>query len=113
MIENYIGKPIKCDCGKEHRSRMDVIEIKKGVIENELVVFLKENGYKRLTVVCDKNTYRVVWSSWQATGWRETLKDLCGCPPFLPASCERTRKGCRKTSWPFREKKKSGRMTAA
>ena len=59
MIENYIGKPIKCDCGKEHRSRMDVIEIKKGVIENELVVFLKENGYKRLTVVCDKNTYRV------------------------------------------------------
>ena len=59
MIENYIGKPIKCDCGKEHRSRMDVIEIKKGVIENELVAFLKENGYKRLTVVCDKNTYRV------------------------------------------------------
>ena len=59
MIENYIRKEIDCDCGRKHSSRTDVIEIKKGVIETSLVSFLNENGYKRLTVVCDKNTYRV------------------------------------------------------
>lgn len=59
MIENYISKTIDCECGQKHSSRVETIEIKANVIENEMIEFLKKGGYKRLTVVCDKNTYRV------------------------------------------------------
>ena len=59
MIEQYIAKSIDCSCGRTHRSRVETIEIKENVIEHELVDFLKSKGYKKLTVVCDKNTYRV------------------------------------------------------
>lgn len=59
MIEQYIAKSIACACGKPHRSRVETIEIKPNVIEGELIDFLKSKAYKKLTVVCDKNTYRV------------------------------------------------------
>lgn len=59
MIEQYVSKSIACDCGRTHISRVEKIEIAKNVIENELIDFLKSKGYKKLTVVCDKNTYRV------------------------------------------------------
>lgn len=59
MIEQYIAKSIACACGKTHRSRVETIEIKPNVIEHELIDFLKSKAYKKLTVVCDKNTYRV------------------------------------------------------
>lgn len=59
MIEQYISKKIDCACGRPHRSRVEVIEIKKDVIEHEMIAFLEKGGYKRLTVVCDNNTYRV------------------------------------------------------
>ena len=58
MIEQYIGRTINCDCGKAHSSKVETIEIKKDVIEHQMVNFLKRKGYKKLTVVCDKNTYR-------------------------------------------------------
>ncbi len=59
MIEQYIAKTINCSCGRVHSSRVETIEIKENVIELSLAPFLKEKGYKRLTVACDKNTYRV------------------------------------------------------
>lgn len=59
MIEQYISKKIKCSCGREHKSRVEKIVIKHDVINNELIDFLKENQYHKLTVVCDKNGYRV------------------------------------------------------
>jgi len=59
MIEQYISRSIDCACGRKHRSRVETIEIKKNVIEHEMVDFLQSKGYKKLTVVCDKNTYRV------------------------------------------------------
>ncbi|MBQ8311547.1 MAG: iron-containing alcohol dehydrogenase [Clostridia bacterium] len=59
MIERYLSKTIACTCGKTHRSRVETIEIKRGVIGRELIAFLKEKGYNKLTVVCDRNTYRV------------------------------------------------------
>lgn len=59
MIEQYIAKDIKCTCGKNHKSRVETIVIKNGVIQNELISFMKETGYKKLTVVCDKKSYRV------------------------------------------------------
>lgn len=59
MIEKYIGKTIQCACGKEHKSKVETIVIQKGVIDNELIAFLKDHGYQRLTVVCDKKSYRV------------------------------------------------------
>ena len=59
MIEQFISKTISCSCGRTHSSRVETIEIKSNVIEREMLAFLKEKGYKKLTVVCDKNTYRV------------------------------------------------------
>jgi len=59
MIENYIARTIDCECGKSHSSNVETIVINNGVIENELVDFLKKNGYKRLTVVCDNKSYAV------------------------------------------------------
>ena len=59
MIENYIAKTIPCACGREHRSKVETIIIKDGVIENELIDFLLKNDYRRLTVVCDTKGYAV------------------------------------------------------
>lgn len=59
MIEQYIAKSIDCACGKPHRSRVETIEIKQNVIEREMIDFLQSKDYKKLTVVCDQNTYRV------------------------------------------------------
>lgn len=59
MIEQYISKQIECSCGKVHKSRVEKIVIKKGVINNEFIEFLKQNNYNKLTVVCDKNTFGV------------------------------------------------------
>ena len=42
-----------------HTSRVETIVIKNGVINNELIAFIKENGYKKLTVVCDGRSYAV------------------------------------------------------
>ena len=58
MIEQYIGRTIDCDCGKAHSSNVEAIVIEKDVIEHQMVDFLKRKSYKKLTVVCDKNTYR-------------------------------------------------------
>lgn len=57
MIENYIARTIDCACGKKHQSRVETIVIKKNVISNELVEFIKANGFKKLTVVCDRKSY--------------------------------------------------------
>lgn len=59
MIEQYIAKSIDCACGRSHRSRVETIEINQNVIEREMIGFLKAKGYRKLTVVCDQNTYRV------------------------------------------------------
>lgn len=59
MIEQYISKSIDCACGQTHRSKVETIKIEPDVIEHGLVDYLKEKGYKKLTVVCDKNTWRV------------------------------------------------------
>ena len=59
MIENYIAKSVDCACGRPHRSKTEHIAIRQGVIDGALIPFLLERGYKRLTVVCDENTYRV------------------------------------------------------
>lgn len=59
MIEKYIAKSVKCTCGRVHQSRVETIVINNNVIENEFINYIKNNGYKRLTVVCDRNTYRI------------------------------------------------------
>lgn len=59
MIENYVARTIECECGKIHRSNVEKIVIKEKVIENELVEFIEQNGYKKITLVCDKKGYAV------------------------------------------------------
>lgn len=58
MIEKYIKKSVQCKCGKVHRSRVETIVIKDDAASKELMDFLMQNGYGRITVVCDKNGYR-------------------------------------------------------
>lgn len=59
MIEQYIAKSIDCACGKVHKSRVEEIIIEHDVIHNGMINYLKKEGYSRLTVVCDKNGYRI------------------------------------------------------
>ena len=59
MIENYISKSIDCECGRPHQSNVETVEIKKGVIDTELAQYIKRGNYRKLTVVCDKKTYKV------------------------------------------------------
>lgn len=59
MIENYIGKTINCSCGKTHTGKVEKIVIKKDVVKNELVQYLTENNFKKITLVCDKKGYEV------------------------------------------------------
>ncbi len=59
MIENYVAKTLDCECGKTHRSNVEKIVIKEKVIENELTDFIKQNGYKKITLICDKKGYAV------------------------------------------------------
>ena len=41
MIEQYIGKSIRCPCGKTHRSRVELARVGQNVIEKDLIEFLK------------------------------------------------------------------------
>lgn len=59
MIENLIAKTINCECGKKHKSNVNNIYIKEKVIENELVSFIKQNGYQKITLICDKKGFKV------------------------------------------------------
>ena len=59
MIEQYIGRSIDCTCGRTHRSGVETIEICHDAIDRALMDFLKNEGFRKLTVVCDRNTYRV------------------------------------------------------
>lgn len=59
MIENYVAKTIQCDCGKIHRSNVEKIVIKEGVVQNELLDFINQNGYKKITLICDWKGYEV------------------------------------------------------
>lgn len=59
MIENLIARTIDCECGKRHKSNVNNIYIKENVIENQLVDCIKQNGYKKITLVCDKKGFKV------------------------------------------------------
>ncbi len=59
MIENLIAKTIDCECGKPHRSNVDYIFIKEGVVEKELLDFIRANNYNKITLVCDKKGYEI------------------------------------------------------
>lgn len=59
MIENYVNKTINCACGKTHRSQVEKVVISSTAIEVELVDFIKQNGYDKITVICDQKSYAV------------------------------------------------------
>lgn len=59
MIENYINKSVECVCGRVHTSNLEKIVIKENAIQTDLIPYIQENGYKKITLVCDKNGYAV------------------------------------------------------
>lgn len=85
MIEQYIGKTISCACGREHRSKAEAIVIEKDVISHGLIDFLKNNNYRRLTVVCDGKSYPVageaVCKALEKNGIGYTLHIFQNSPP--------------------------------
>ncbi|MCI8327561.1 MAG: sn-glycerol-1-phosphate dehydrogenase [Lachnospiraceae bacterium] len=66
QLEQYLGKPLECNCGHEHKTLLKKIDISKGALER-LPALIKELGYQHIFVVCDINT-------WKAAG--ETVVQL-------------------------------------
>jgi glycerol-1-phosphate dehydrogenase [NAD(P)+] len=57
--EKYLGKKIKCNCGKEHFVSIRDIVVSKNALEN-IVDILKKNGFNNnFHVVADINTYNI------------------------------------------------------
>ena len=72
-LNSYIGKELKCSCGRIHSSNVKAVDIDAGAVER-LPGFLTENAYKNIFLVADRNT-------WKAAGervWEElTQAGLC------------------------------------
>lgn len=57
-IEKYLNTPLECSCGRTHFVPIKIAEVGNGVINN-VPKYMKEFGYVKPYIVCDKNTYRV------------------------------------------------------
>ena len=55
-INDFLGKPIICKCGKEHKIDLKKVDIEQGA-KDRISNVINELGYKHLFVVCDVNTY--------------------------------------------------------
>lgn len=55
-INEFLGKPIECKCGKEHRINLKKVDIGQGS-KDRVGDVINELGYKHIFVVCDVNTY--------------------------------------------------------
>lgn len=60
QLEQYLGKPMACSCGHEHRTMLKKIDIEKGALKR-LPGLIQEMGYAHVFMVCDVNT-------WEAAG---------------------------------------------
>lgn len=60
QLEQYLGKPMTCSCGHEHRTLLKKIDIEKGALKR-LPGLIQEMGYAHVFMVCDVNT-------WEAAG---------------------------------------------
>ncbi len=60
QLEQYLGKPMACSCGHEHRTLLKKIDIEKGALKR-LPGPIQEMGYAHVFMVCDVNT-------WEAAG---------------------------------------------
>ncbi len=60
QLEQYLGKPMACSCGHEHRTLLKKIDIEKGALKR-LPGLIQEMGYAHVFMVCDVNT-------WEAAG---------------------------------------------
>lgn len=60
QLEQYLGKPMECGCGHEHKTRLKKIDIEKGALQR-LPEHIREMGYHYIFMVCDVNT-------WEAAG---------------------------------------------
>lgn len=68
-LNSYIGKEIKCSCGRTHSSTVKAVDIDAGAVVR-LPGFLKKMGYKNIFLVADINT-------WKAAGAR-AFEELTG-----------------------------------
>ena len=66
QLSQYLGKPMECSCGHEHKTLLKRIDIDKGAL-NRLPGHITELGYHHIFMVCDVNT-------WKAAG--ETVAKL-------------------------------------
>lgn len=48
-----------CSCKKEHNIEIDTILLEEGAVK-KLPGILKDTGFKKLTMICDENTYEAV-----------------------------------------------------
>ena len=59
MTENFVSKQIDCACGRKHRSSVERVVISDTAISVGLREFLREEGFGRITMICDDKSYAV------------------------------------------------------
>jgi glycerol-1-phosphate dehydrogenase [NAD(P)+] len=58
VLQDYLGKTFTCDCGKEHSTVIERVEIGKDALAT-LPSHLRDFGYTNPYVVCDEITYSI------------------------------------------------------
>lgn len=57
-VDKYLNVPLECDCGRTHFAPIKACCIGSGAI-NRLPDYVKEYGYKKPYILCDKITYQI------------------------------------------------------
>ena len=65
-INQYIGKQIRCSCGRIHETTVKCIDIARGAA-GRLAGHIRELGYTKVFLAADENTWRAAGrAAWQA-----------------------------------------------
>ena len=65
-INQYIGKQIRCSCGRIHETTVKCIDIARGAA-GRLTGHIRELGYKRVFLAADQNTWKAAGcAAWEA-----------------------------------------------
>lgn len=57
-VEKYLNVPLECSCGRTHFAPIKAVKIGKGAL-NSLPGYVRDFGYQKPYILCDKITYQV------------------------------------------------------
>jgi L-ribulokinase len=86
-FSKYIGQPMICDCGREHATPIEAVEIGENAMDT-LPEYLRRFGYKKPMIVCDAITYDIageqVMSILKRSGFEDVSKKVFTTKRFVP-----------------------------